>query len=163
MWEWLTDNAWLFWLVAVIVLAAVEMLTLDFLFLMMSAAALLAFGLSWITDNFVIQVVAFAVTSVLLIFLVRPVALRRLNRSTPETVSNVARLVGLPCQVLDPVTARSGLVRLEGDTWSARSLTGESLPTGTDVYVHRVEGATVVVAPHPAPATEGRGAPRPSF
>ncbi len=163
MWEWLVDNAWLFWLMAVIVLAAVEMLTLDFLFLMMSAAALLAFGLSWLTENFVVQVVAFALASVLLIFLVRPVALRRLNRSAPGTASNAARLIGLPCQVLDPVTARGGLVRLEGDTWSARSVTGEELPSGTDAFVHDIEGATVLVAPYPAPTADGRPAPRPAF
>ena len=101
--------------------------------------------------------------SVLLIFLVRPIALRRLNRSTPGTVSNAARLIGLPCQVLDPVTGRSGLVRLEGDTWSARSVTGEPLPAGSDVYVHGIEGATVLVAPYPAPAADGGPAPRPSF
>lgn len=163
MWEWLAENAWLFWLTAVIVLAAIEMLTLDFLFLMMSAAALLAFGLSWVTGNFVLQVVAFALASVLLIFLVRPVALRRLNRSAPDTASNAARLIGLPCRVLDPVTATSGLVRLEGETWSARSVTGEPLPAGTDVFVHGIEGATVLVAPHPAPAADGRPAPRPAF
>ena len=163
MWEWLAENAWLFWLTAMIVLAAIEMLTLDFVFLMMSAAALLAFALSWLTGNFVVQVVAFALASVLLIFLVRPLALRRLNRSSPDTASNAARLIGLPCQVLDPVTAHSGLVRLEGDTWSARSVTGEQLPPGTDGYVHGIEGATVLVAPHPAPTVDGRPAPRPSF
>ena len=163
MWEWLADNAWVLWLIAVIGLAAIEMVTLDFLFLMMSAAALLAFGLSWVTDDIVVQVVAFALTSVLLIFVVRPIALRKLNRSTPETASNAARLIGLPCQVLDLVTARSGLVLLEGETWSARSVTGEQLPAGTDVFVHEIEGATVLVAPYPAPAADGRPSPRPSF
>lgn len=163
MWEWLAENAWLFWLVAAIALAAIEMLTLDFLFLMMSAAALLAFALSWVTDDFVIQVVVFALASVLLIFLVRPIALRRFNRSAPGTASNTERLIGLPCQVLDPVSASGGLVRLEGDTWSARSVTGEQLPVGTDVFVHEVEGATVLVAPHPAPTADGRPAPRPAF
>lgn len=163
MWEWLVENSWVLWLIVVIALAAVEMLTLDFLFLMMSAAALLAFGVSWVTDNFVLQVVTFALASVLLMFAVRPVALRRLNRSTPGTASNAARLIGLPCQVLDPVTGRSGLVRLEGDTWSARSVTGEQLPPGTDVFVHDIEGATVLVAPYPAPAADGGPAPRPSF
>lgn len=163
MWEWLADNAWVLWLIAVIGLAAIEMVTLDFLFLMMSAAALLAFALSWVTDDIVVQVVAFALTSVLLIFVVRPIALRKLNRSTPATASNAARLIGLPCQVLDPVTAHSGLVLLEGDTWSARSVTGEQLPVGTDVFVHEIEGATVLVAPYRAPAADGRPAPRPSF
>ena len=163
MWEWLAENAWLFWLIAVVVLAAVELLTLDFLFLMMATAALLAFGLSWITDSFVLQVVAFAVTSVLLIFLVRPVALRRLNRSTPDTASNTERLIGLPCQVLEAVTDRGGLVRLEGESWSARSVTGEPLPAGSDVWVHDIEGATALVAPYPAAAADGRPAPRPSY
>lgn len=163
MWEWLAENAWLFWLIAVFVLAGLELLTMDFHFLMLSAAALLAFALSWVTDDFVVQVVVFALASVLLIFLVRPVALRRINRSTPQTASNTARLIGLPCQVLDPVTARSGLVRLEGDTWSARSATGEQLAVGTDVFVHAIEGATAVVAPYPVPAADGRPAPRPSF
>lgn len=163
MWEWLADNAWVLWLIAVIGLAAIEMVTLDFLFLMMSAAAVLAFVLSWVTDDIVVQVVAFALTSVLLIFVVRPIALRRLNRSSPGTASNAARLIGLPCQVLDPVTGRSGLVLLEGDTWSARSVTGEQLPVGTDVFVHEIQGATVLVAPYPAPAADGRAAPRPSF
>lgn len=163
MWEWLVENSWVLWLIAMIGLAAIEMLTLDFLFLMMSAAALLSFAVSWVTDNFVLQVVTFALASVLLIFVVRPVALRRLNRSAPGTASNAARLIGLPCQVLDPVTGRSGLVRLEGDTWSARSVTGEQLPPGADVYVHDIEGATVLVAPFPAPAADGGPAPRPSF
>jgi len=163
MWEWLVENSWVLWLIVVIALAAVEMLTLDFLFLMMSAAALLAFGVSWVTDNFVLQVVTFALASVLLIFAVRPVALRRLNRSTPGTASNAARLIGLPCQVLDPVTGRSGLVRLEGDTWSARSVTGEQLPPGTDVFGHDLAGAPGRGAPYPAPAADGGPAPRPSF
>ena len=162
VWEWLAENSWLFWLLAMAVLVGIEMLTLDFLFLMMAAAAFLAFVLALFGVGVVLQVVVFSLTSVLLIFLVRPIALRRLNRSAPGTASNVERLVGLPCQVLEPVDARHGLVLLEGDTWTARSLAGEQLPAGTDAVVHAVEGATAVVAPYPVPTAGTRPAPRPS-
>ena len=40
MWDALVNNPWILWLIVMLVLAAIEMLTLDFLFLMMSLAAL---------------------------------------------------------------------------------------------------------------------------
>ncbi|RKQ36328.1 NfeD family protein [Kocuria tytonis] len=159
MWDALVDNPWIFWLIIMLALAAIEMLTLDFLFLMMSLAALLTAGISLVLDSFTVQVVLFAVVSVLLIFLIRPWALRRLNRSTPTTRSNAERLVGLPCTVLEPVTRHSGLVRLEGDVWTARAATEAELPEGSEAYVHRIDGATAVVSdtvPVPSETAEGR-------
>ena len=160
MWDAALTNPWLLWLIIMLALAAVEMLTLDFLFLMMSLAALVTAGASLVLDSFTLQVVLFAVVSVLLIFLIRPVALRRLNRSTPTTRSNTERLIGLPCTVLEPVTQHSGLVRIEGDIWTARTADGTPLPEGADVHVHRIDGATAVVA---AVAPTAPDAPRPGW
>lgn len=152
MWDALMTNPWILWLILMLVLAGIEMLTLDFLFLMMSAAALIAGVVSFFIGSFPLQVVIFAVASVLLIFVLRPVALNRLNRSTPQTRSNAERLVGLACTVLEPVGAHTGLVRLEGDVWTARTAGGPTLETGHTAYVHRIDGATAVVAAS-APAT----------
>ncbi|CAL8897680.1 MULTISPECIES: NfeD family protein [Micrococcales] len=145
MWQSLVDNPWIFWLIIMLALAAIEMLTLDFLFLMMSLAALLTAGVSLVMDSFTLQVVLFAVISVLLIFLIRPLALRRLNRSSPTTRSNAERLIGLPCTVLEPVGPHSGLVRLEGDIWTARAQLDPPLAEGSTVYIERIDGATAVV------------------
>ena len=79
VWDALVTNPWIFWLIIMLALAAIEMLTLDFLFLMMSLAALVTAGVSLVVDSFTVQVVLFAVVSVLLIFVIRPIALRRLN------------------------------------------------------------------------------------
>jgi len=158
VWDALVNNPWIFWLIIMLALAAIEMLTLDFLFLMMSLAALVTAGVSLVVDSFTVQVVLFAVVSVLLIFVIRPIALRRLNRSTPTTRSNTDRLIGLPATVLEPVTQHSGLVRLEGDVWTARSSAGPALPEGREVFVHRIDGATAVVsdvAPAHAPGADG--------
>ena len=158
MWDALVTNPWLLWLIVMLALAAVEMLTLDFLFLMMSLAALVTAGVSLVLDDVTLQVVVFAVVSVLLIFLIRPLALRRLNRSTPSSRSNTERLIGQPCTVLEPVTGHSGLVRLEGDVWTARTADATPLPEGVDAHVHRIDGATAVVSAA-APSTPDTPAP----
>ncbi|MDO4919483.1 NfeD family protein [Kocuria sp.] len=161
MWDALVNNPWILWLIVMLALAAVEMLTLDFLFLMMSLAALVTAGVSLVVDSVVLQVVLFAVVSVLLIFLIRPLALRRLNRSTPATRSNAERLVGLPCTVVEPVTRHTGLVRLEGDVWTARALDDAVLPEGATAHVHRIDGATAVVSNlAPLPETAAGHHPR---
>ena len=143
MWDALVNNPWIIWLIIMLILAGIEMLTLDFLFLMMSVAALCAGVVSFFTHSIPLQVVTFAVVAVLLIFLLRPVALNRINRSTPSTRSNAERLVGLSC---------TGLVRLEGDIWTARSAEHGTLEVGTKAYVYRIDGATAVVS-GTAPAT----------
>lgn len=163
VWDALVHNPWILWLILMLVLAGVEMLTLDFLFLMMSLAALVAGVVSLFTGNFPLQVITFAAVSVLLIFLLRPLALRRINRSTPHTRSNAERLVGLTCTVLEPVGEHTGLVRLEGEIWTARTAGGTVLGTGARAYVQRIDGATAVVsdAAPAAPDLPGRPAPRP--
>ena len=152
MWDALVTNPWILWLIIMLVLAGIEMLTLDFLFLMMSVAALCAGVVSFFTHSIPLQVITFALVAVLLIFLIRPLALRRLNRQTPSTRSNAERLVGLSCTVLEPVSEHTGLVRLEGDIWTARSAGHGTLDVGVRAYVYRIEGATAVVS-DTAPAT----------
>ena len=160
MWDALVHNPWILWLILMLVLAGIEMLTLDFLFLIMSLAALVAGVVSVFTGAFPLQVITFAVVSVLLIFLLRPLALRRINRSTPDTRSNTDRLTGLACTVLEPVGEHTGLVRLEGDTWTARTAGGAVLGTGARAYVQRIDGATAVVSDI-APDAPDSPAPRP--
>jgi membrane protein implicated in regulation of membrane protease activity len=67
----------------------------------------------------------------------------------PEARSTgVAALVRRPAVVLADVTDRSGLVKLAGETWTARTRTpGEVLREGSDVVVLAIDGATAVVGP----------------
>ena len=47
--------------------------------------------------------------------------------------------------VLQEVTDRSGLVKLTGETWTARTTSGAVLPIDQSVNVLRIEGATAIV------------------
>ncbi|MCC9145446.1 NfeD family protein [Arthrobacter sp. zg.Y919] len=147
MYEWLLSYGWALWLVLFLGFAAVEALTLDLFFAMLSVGALAAMLTSFFAAPLFLQVVVFAVVAVLMIGAVRPFALRHLQHSTKDQLSNIDRIVGAPALTLESVTASSGTVKIGGDTWSARSADGSLLPPGVAVNVERIDGATAVVVP----------------
>lgn len=145
---WLLEYSWVLWLVVLLSLAAVETLTLDLFFAMMAAGGLGALIAALAGAPFAVEVVVFCVVSVLMVVLVRPVALNHLTKSPADQRTNVDRLIGQSALTLGEVTGDSGTVKLDGDTWSARTADGSSIAAGEQVSVTRIDGATAVVAPH---------------
>jgi membrane protein implicated in regulation of membrane protease activity len=146
MLDWIIENVWVLWLTLFLVLAVVEMITLDLFFLMLSVGALAALATSLITGSFTIQCVVFCVVALAMLVLVRPLALKHLRKGPPEQRSNIDRLIGELALTLEPVTAASGIVKIGGDTWSARAVSGPEIPAGKKVSVTRIDGATAIVA-----------------
>ncbi|MFI5776333.1 NfeD family protein [Nocardia sp. NPDC051570] len=134
------------WLVAGILLAAAEMLTGDFTLLMLGGAALVTAGVAGVADTSVlIDAIVFAVSVLGLLFLVRPMLLRRFAVG-PTTPTNVHALPGKTAKVLETVDEDQGRVKIDGEVWSARSFApSEVYPTGETVYVMRIDGAHAVV------------------
>ncbi|HLV55902.1 MAG TPA: NfeD family protein [Actinotalea caeni] len=139
---------WLWWLGLALVLGVIELLTVDLTFLMLAGGAAAGGLAGALGAPFWLQIVIGVVVAVLLLVLVRPMAVDKLKRSTPEAVTNVRAHVGRPATVVADVTERAGRVKLAGEVWSARTESpGVVLATGTTVVVTRIEGATAVVAP----------------
>lgn len=138
--------SWMAWLIIAIVLGIIEILTVDFTFLMLAGGALAAAGAAGLTENLAIQVLVFAAVSVLLLFTVRPWARNHLQRSTPETATNASALLGMPAEALSDVTARGGRIKLDGEVWSARTY-GAVIPAGSIVIVQKIDGAHAIVHP----------------
>ncbi len=133
------------WLVVGVLLVAAEVLSGDFVLLMLGAAALAAAGSSALFGSLVIDVAVFAVTAVGLIVLARPVLRRRLA-ITQHTKTNAEALVGNKALVVSQVDAHSGQVKLRGEIWSARTYDEtEVLEPGRSVTVMDIAGATAVV------------------
>ncbi len=145
--DWLLDNGWILWLVLFLGLAAVETLTLDLFFIMLSVGALGGLVAALTGVGVALQIVVFAVVSLLMILLVRPVAVRHLQKGPADQLDNMDRLVGSVALALEPVTSLSGTVKIGGDTWTARSADGAPLPAGARLSVARIDGATAVVEP----------------
>lgn len=152
--------AWAWWLGAALVLAVVEILSLDLVLIMFAGGALVATALALLDLPLWVQIAGFAVASTLLLATMRPYLLRHLRSRVPLIETNAAGLVGRPAVVVADVTRRTGRVKLAGEVWTARTEDDETLATGRDVRVVRITGATAVVTARPA--TAGGTSPSPS-
>jgi membrane protein implicated in regulation of membrane protease activity len=123
--------------------------TLDLLLL--AVAALAAAGVAGLGLGIAFQVIAFVVTAVAMVTLVRPIARRHLT-GYPTLRTGTAALVGREAVVLAPCDRDAGRVRIGGEEWSARSYDPHlQIPAGTRVDVFAIEGATALVHPQEEP------------
>ncbi|NNH02912.1 NfeD family protein [Microbacterium ulmi] len=148
----LTEYIWIAWLVLALLFIIIELLTLEFTFLMLAAGSLIGgLGTNLLGGPWWLQVGLAAALSALLLFTIRPLLLRLLHRGSEAVPMNVDALFGMLGRVVVPVTSVHGSVRLDnGETWTARladSAPGTTLDVGTRVHVVAVLGATVEVAP----------------
>lgn len=138
--------AWLLWIGAAGVLGLAEMLTLGLFLAPVALAALVAGALAAIGAGFSVSVAVFAVTSLLLMFAVRPLFLARL-RPRIGLRTGTAALVGSRAMVLERIAfPHTGAVQINGEVWTARAYgEDEVIEPGTLVYVIEIRGATALV------------------
>lgn len=136
----------LLWLGAAILLIIAEMFSGDLVLLMLGGGALAAAGVDAAVDPPLwVDGVVFAVASILLLMLVRPIA-RRHMLSRPRVLTNTEALEGRHAVVTEMVDDHDGRVKIGGEVWSARALTvGDVFEAGTEVTVMSIDGATAVV------------------
>jgi membrane protein implicated in regulation of membrane protease activity len=136
------------WLIAGLALIAAEVLAGEFVLLMLGGGALAAAGASVLFPEGgpLVGVGVFAVTSVLLLFAVRPALRRRLDRGIDHSVMHHRALVGNTAFVVTRVDGHGGQVKIGGDLWSARSFDGHDvIEPGSKVTVMDISGATALV------------------
>jgi membrane protein implicated in regulation of membrane protease activity len=140
-------DPWIWWVIAAGVLVVAEILTTSLVFAMIAGGAAAAAVVALIAPGVpALQFGAFAIVSVALLAVVRPVAVRHLH--TPSSIrTGVAALVGAEAEVLEPVSGRDGRIKLSGEIWSAKAYDGQSeYGTGETVRVVEISGATALVA-----------------
>lgn len=134
------------WLIAGLLLVAAEVLSGDFVLLMLGAAALGAGGAAALGAPLWLAVAVFGATSVGLTTVARPVLKRRLHAGDPEHATGAQALVGVKAVVVRTVDAHRGRVKLRGEEWSARAYDEtEVLEVGRSVTVMDIAGATALV------------------
>ena len=141
-------DAWVFWVILAVVLAAGEIVSLSFFLapfaIGAAAAALLDAGGVGAGGQFA----AFIASSLLLLAVVRPIARRHVN-VPPRLRTGTAALVGETAVVLDRISNDEGVgsVRLNGQVWTARAFDDDEEPIepGRRVHVMEIRGATALV------------------
>lgn len=140
--------AWVGWLVLIALFLVIEMLTLDFTFLMLSFGSAIGLVTDFLGVPVWVQVLVAAGAAALFILFLRPPLIRRLHRGEDPAKSNVEALVDLRGTALQDVTQISGQVKLSnGDTWTARTATSMPIPQGSPIAVTAINGATATVRP----------------
>ncbi|MGW1074213.1 NfeD family protein [Streptomyces sp. NPDC002537] len=138
-------DTWAWWLVAAVGLGIPLVVTALPEFGMLAAGAVAAAVTSRLGAGAVTQFVVFAVVSVALIAVVRPVANRH-RRQRPALETGVDALKGRQAVVLERVDGNGGRIKLAGEIWSARSYDADrSYEAGQQVDVVEIDGATAVV------------------
>src|SRR5690349_20969793 len=99
---------WMWWILAALGLLGVEILTVDLFFLMAAAGAVAAGAGALGGVDLVWQFVIFGVTSIVLIGVVRPIALRHVR--VPAAKTNTDLLIGAEGIVVESVDGQDGRV-----------------------------------------------------
>ncbi|MEU1201510.1 NfeD family protein [Streptomyces sp. NPDC005813] len=139
-------NAWVWWLVAAAGLGIPLVVTAMPEFGMLAVGAVAAAATSGLGGGVVLQVLVFAVVSVALIAVVRPIAARH-RAQQPELATGVEALKGKQAVVMERIDGSGGgRIKLAGEIWSARALdAGQSYEVGQEVDVVDIEGATAII------------------
>ena len=156
----LTQYLWIIWLVLALLFVIVELLTLEFTFLMLAAGTLIGgLGVYLLGGPWWLQIGLAAALSGLLLFTIRPLLLKLLHRGADPARTNVDALYGMGARVVAPFVDGFGSVRLDnGETWTAK-LPDETpivLDVGSRATVLAVLGATVEVGPATPPTPTER-------
>jgi membrane protein implicated in regulation of membrane protease activity len=139
---------WVVWIIAAVVLAVGEMLTLSFFLAPFAAGALLAALVSAVGGGLVGSWAIFVITSLLLLLVVRPIA--RSHRKQPAQLrTGTAALIGGKGTVVERIANLEavGAIRLDnGEVWTARAYDEDhTFDIGERVEVIQIRGATALV------------------
>ena len=136
------------WIVLAIALAIGEAFTATLLIIFFAAGALAAAGAAALGAPILLQAIVFALVSALSVAAIRPIIMRhqRSALESGEMPFGVEAIEGSPATVIEEVDTDHGLVKIDGELWTARSFDGDEkyLP-GERVRVIKVRGATAIV------------------
>ncbi|MEZ5184507.1 MAG: NfeD family protein [Candidatus Nanopelagicales bacterium] len=141
-------SATVLWLVAAVLFGILEVMSLDFVLIMLAGGALAGAGAAAVGAPFIVQAGAAGAVSLLGVFALRPIALRHLKQG-PTALTGVDALVGQRVKVLEEVTSDSGRVKLAGEIWSAQlEEAWDPLAAGSTGTVVEIRGATAIIRPY---------------
>lgn len=134
------------WLIFAVIMVLIEMMTMGLTTIWGAGGALAAALMALATDSILWQGLVFALVTLFLVIVTRPLAVRKLNNRTVKT--NVDALIGKNAVAeSDMDELNRGEVRLDGKVWVAVPEKGSAeIKKGDVVKVERVEGVKLIVS-----------------
>jgi membrane protein implicated in regulation of membrane protease activity len=141
-------DPWLIWLIAAVIFAVGEILTLGFFLAPFAGGAAVAAVVSAVGAGELASWASFIVVSLVLLLALRPLA-RSHRRMPAQLRTGTAALVGRSAMVTERIhnDEGTGCVKLEGESWTARAYDAdEVIESGKRVQVIEIRGATALVS-----------------
>ncbi len=130
------------WLTIVILLTIVELMTVNLTTIWFVVSGLVALGISFVTDVFLIQFACFVILGILLLIISKPFVKKVLNKKCERT--NYDRIIGMTGLVIKDIDdVNNGEVKVDGKIWTAYS--EESLKKDEKVEILEINGSKIKV------------------
>lgn len=134
----------LIWLLAAIIFAVIEALTMGIATIWFAGGAIVAMILALLDLHIGIQVAGFLIVSVILLVCTRKLFVNKLKTGTEKT--NVDAVIGQKALVQAEIKPLStGIIKIGGQEWTAISANDEIIPAGETVVVIEIQGVKAVV------------------
>ena len=138
---------WQLWLIASGIFFICEIITVGFLVFWLGVGALIAMIVSLFTSNIIVQMSVFVISSGLLIFATRPLVNKISKKDVvPTNVYSLIEKKAIVTEEINWVTGK-GLIKFEGEVWSAKSKEQVNIPVGSEVEIVSIEGVKAFVKP----------------
>ncbi len=134
--DYFMTNLWLAWLIISIVCVIVEMTSFDFFVTCFAIGALGAMVGAIVGVPFWMQIIVWAVVSVLSIMFIRPALTNVIHAHGDKRLSNADALIGKEGKVIETIIADGfGYVKIDGDEWRSVAADGLEIAKGEKVKV----------------------------
>ena len=136
------------WLCAVAILGVAEALTVTLTCVWFAVGALAAMIVALFGGALWLQILIFAVVSLICVLALRPLAKTKLG-GAQKIATNADRLIGQEAIVTETIdnVAGTGAASVGGTVWTARGVTPVPIAEGRRVWVQRIEGVKLIVSP----------------
>lgn len=140
-------NMTIIWLVAFVVLVAIELCTMALTTIWFAGGALGATLVAVLGGQLWLQIIVFLVLSSVLLFFTRPIALKYFNKGRVRT--NAEGLIGKQAIITAQVNnlKGEGKATVDGNEWSARAESEDRvIEPGTVVTIKAIKGVKLIVS-----------------
>ena len=144
--EYFAQHLWQMWAVVAVICLIMELMAGDFFIICFSIGSVFAAITATLGGGFYLQLLMFAIFTLISLFWVRPFAQRYLHKGEDHRVSNADALMDRQGRVVETVKADGfGRVQIDGDIWKAVTNESQDIPEGKNVRVIGRESTIITV------------------
>lgn len=134
------------WNIIALLLLIIEATTVGFIYIFFSIGCFISSLVSLLTPSIGIQVIIMCITSIVGIIYCRKILQKHFEVNKEIKSSNINAIIGKNGIVTKAITSNNiGLVKVEGEVWSAISIDSNTLVEGTNIIVAGINGVKLIV------------------